>query len=90
MVQYSTPISDLANQLISNQISVENPVGVEVVNSIQNLVEQRLHHALGHLYWRLLATLYSSVELYDVLWNVQVNERLRRNEERSKQGHTYT
>ena len=71
----STPISDPANQLISNQISVENPVGVEIVNSVQNLVEQRLHHTLGHLYWRFLATLYSSVELDDVLWNVQVNER---------------
>ena len=40
---------------------------MEIVDPIQDLIEQGLDHALWHLDLRLLASLYGSVELYDVL-----------------------
>ena len=51
----------------THQVSVEHPVGMEVVDSIQYLVQQRLHHALGHLHRVLLAPLDRTVVLDDVL-----------------------
>ena len=51
----------------THQVSVEHPVGMEVVDSIQDLVQQRLHHALGHLHRVLLASLDRTVVLDDVL-----------------------
>ena len=51
----------------THQVSVEHPVGMEVVDSIQYLVQQRLHHALGHLHRVLLAPLDRTVVFDDVL-----------------------
>ena len=46
---------------------MQDPVGMEIVNSVQYLEEQRLHHTLGHLHRRPPATFYSTVELNYVL-----------------------
>lgn len=45
---------------------MEDPVGVEVMDAIQNLVEQRLDHSSRQLK-RLLVGLGRSVELNNVL-----------------------
>lgn len=45
---------------------MEDPVGVEVMDAIQDLVEQRLDHSPGQLKW-LLVGLGRSVELNNVL-----------------------
>lgn len=45
---------------------MEDPVGVEVMDAIQNLVEQRLDHSSRQLKW-LLVGLGCSVELNNVL-----------------------
>lgn len=50
-----------------HQVSMEDPVGMEIVDSIQYLVEQGLHHTLGDLYWRSSATFDSAMELNYVL-----------------------
>lgn len=49
----------------SHQISVQNPIGMEVVDAIENLVEERLDHALVH-HDLLLAGLGRPVVLDDV------------------------
>ena len=49
------------------QISVEHPVGVEVMDAVQDLVEQGFHHSPGQLQG-LLVGLGRSVELDYVLW----------------------
>ena len=46
---------------------MEHPVGMEVVDSIQDLEQQGLHHTLGHLHRVLLASLDGTVVLDDVL-----------------------
>lgn len=45
---------------------MEDPVGVEVMDAIQDLVEQRLDHSSRQLKW-LLVGLGRSVELNNVL-----------------------
>lgn len=50
----------------SYKVSVEDPVGVEVMDAIQDLVEQRLDHSSRKLKW-LLVGLGRSVELNNVL-----------------------
>ena len=57
----------------ADQVSVEHPVGMQVVYSIQDLVEQRLHHALGYLYSRLLPCFDSPMILDDVLGGQREN-----------------
>lgn len=47
---------------------MEDPVGVQVVDAVQDLIEQRLDHALGRVHG-LLVGLGRSVELDDVLPN---------------------
>jgi len=49
-----------------HQVSVQDPVGVQIVDAVQDLVEQRLYHPTGQLE-RLLIGLGGSVELDDVL-----------------------
>lgn len=51
----------------TNQVSVQHPVGVEVVNSIKDLEQQGLHHALGYLHSGLFACFDCTVVLDDVL-----------------------
>lgn len=46
---------------------MEDPVGVEVMDAVQDLVEERLDHSSGQLK-RLLVGLGRSVELNNVLW----------------------
>lgn len=50
----------------AHQIPVEHPVGVKVMDPVQDLVEQRLDHASGELHG-LLVGLRRPVELDDVL-----------------------
>lgn len=50
----------------SYKVSVEDPVCMEVMDAIQNLVEQRLDHSSRKLKW-LLVGLGGSVELNNVL-----------------------
>ena len=57
---------------------MKDPVGVEIVDPVQDLIEQGLDHALWHLDLRLLASLYGSVELYDVLGKREGMEGERR------------
>ena len=56
-----------------HQVSVQNPVGVQVVDAIQYLVHEALHHTLGNHYLTLLACLDCSVIFDDVL-NVKTRE----------------
>lgn len=56
----------------SYKISMQDPVGMEVMDAIQNLIEQRLHHSSRQLK-RLLVGLRCSVELNNVLWKEKVN-----------------
>ena len=49
---------------------MEDPVGVQVVDAVQDLVEQGLDHSSGQLQG-LLIGLGGSVELYNVLWREQ-------------------
>ena len=51
---------------VPHQIPVEHPVGVQVMDPIQDLVEQRLDHPSGQLHG-LLVGLGCPVELDDVL-----------------------
>ena len=51
--------------LVSHQIPVEYPVGVEVVDAVEDLVEERLDHALVD-HDLLLVGLGRPVELDDV------------------------
>ena len=46
---------------------MQHPVGVEVVNSIKDLEQQGLHHALGYLHSGLFACFDCTVVLDDVL-----------------------
>ena len=46
---------------------MQHPVGMEIVDSIQDLEQQGLHHALGYLHSRLLASFDCTVILDDVL-----------------------
>lgn len=46
---------------------MEDPVGMKVMDAIQDLVEQRLDHSSRQLKW-LLVGLGCSVELNNVLW----------------------
>ena len=46
---------------------MQDPVGMEVVDAVQYLIEETFDHTLGSLNGRLLAPLDGSVELYDVL-----------------------
>ncbi len=48
------------------QISVEDPVGVQVVNPVEDLVQQRLHHPFVHHHLPLVC-FGLSVEFDDVL-----------------------
>ena len=57
---------------------MKDPVGVEIVDPVQDLIEQGLDHALWHLDLRLLASLYGFVELYDVLGKREGMEGERR------------
>lgn len=50
---------------------MEYPVGVEVMDAIQNLVEQRLDHSSRQLKW-LLVGLGRSVKLNNVLWGDKI------------------
>lgn len=52
--------------IAAHQIPVEHPVGMEVMDPIQNLIQERLHHPSRQLHW-LLVGLRSTVELDDVL-----------------------
>lgn len=52
--------------LSSYKVSVKDPVGVEVMDAIQDLVEQRLDHSSRQLKW-LFVGLGCSVELNNVL-----------------------
>ena len=47
------------------QVSVKNPVGVEVVNTVQDLIEKTFHHSLVHQQ-RFLVGLGRSVVFDDV------------------------
>lgn len=49
----------------SHQVPVQNPVGVQVVDTIQDLVQQTLDHALGY-HDGLLVGLGGAMELDDV------------------------
>lgn len=49
------------------QVSMQDPVGVKVVYSIQDLEQQWLDHAVRHLDGRLLARLDGPVVLDDML-----------------------
>ena len=55
-----------ANIAAAHQIPVENPVGMEVMDPIQNLIQERFHHPSGQLHG-LLVGLGGAVELDDVL-----------------------
>lgn len=50
---------------------MEDPIGVEVMDAIQDLVEQRLDHSSRQLKW-LLVGLGRSVELNNVLWKDKI------------------
>lgn len=50
----------------AHQIPVEHPVGMEVMDPIQNLIQEGLHHPSGQLHG-LLVGLGGAVELDDVL-----------------------
>ena len=50
----------------THKIPVQDPVGVEVVNPIEYLVQKRLNHVLGNLL-RLLISFGSAVVLDNVL-----------------------
>lgn len=52
--------------IAAHQIPVEHPVGMEVMDPIQNLIQERLHHPSGQLHG-LLVGLRGAVELDDVL-----------------------
>lgn len=52
--------------IATHQIPVEHPVGMEVMDPIQDLIQERLHHPSGQLH-RLLIGLGGAVELDDVL-----------------------
>lgn len=56
--------------IATHQIPVENPVGMEVMDPIQNLIQERLHHPSRKLHG-LLVGLGGSVELNDVLQDEQ-------------------
>lgn len=56
----------VAAQVAAHQIPVEHPVGVKVMDPIQNLVEQRLDHPSGELHG-LLVGLRRPVEFDDML-----------------------
>ena len=62
-----TRMTWLTEREVTDQVSVQDPVGMEVVDSIQDLEQQGLHHALGHLHSRLLASFDCTVILDDVL-----------------------
>lgn len=49
---------------------MEDPVSVQVMDAVQDLVEQRFDHSPRQLKW-LLVGLGCSVELYNVLKNKQ-------------------
>jgi len=50
------------------QITMQNPVWMQIVNAIKNLVQQRLHHVLGRADW-LFVCFCRTMELYDMLHN---------------------
>lgn len=50
---------------------MKDPIGVEVMDAIQDLVEQRLDHSSRQLKW-LLVGLGRSVELNNVLWKDKI------------------
>ncbi len=52
--------------MLTCQISVQDPVGVEVMNPIKDLVQERLHHAFVHHHLPLVG-FGLPVELDDVL-----------------------
>lgn len=54
----------------SYQIPVEHPVGMKVMDPIQNLIQQRLYHPSRELHW-FLVCLRCSVELDDMLWSTE-------------------
>lgn len=59
--------------IAAHQIPVEHPVGMEVMDPVQNLIQEGLHHPPGQLHG-LLVGLGGTVELDDVLqreglWN---------------------
>lgn len=56
----------VAVHIAAHQIPVEHPVGMKVMDPIQNLIEQRLDHPSGQLHG-LLVRLRRPVELDDVL-----------------------
>ena len=56
-----------------HQVSVQHPVGMQIVDSIQYLVHETLHHTLGNHNLTLLACLNCSVIFDDVL-NVKTRE----------------
>lgn len=58
------------SNIAAHQIPVEHPVGVKVMDPIQNLIQERLHHPAGQLHG-LLVGLGGTVELDDVLWERQ-------------------
>ena len=60
------PASDSTG--LTYQVSVQYPVGMEVVNAVKDLVEQGLHHAFGHLNLSLLPGFDCPVILDNVLW----------------------
>ena len=53
--------------LVSHQVSMKHPVGVKVMDAIQDLVEKRFDHALWYLDHWLLTRLHGSVILDYVL-----------------------
>lgn len=55
----------LSIRLKTHQISVQDPVRVQIMDSIQDLIQQTLHHSLRH-HDGLLVGLRRSVELDDV------------------------
>ena len=52
--------------IAAHQIPVEHPVGMEVMDPIQDLIQERLHHPSGQLHG-LLVGLGGAVELDNVL-----------------------
>lgn len=54
---------------------MEDPVSVQVMDAVQDLVEQRFDHSPRQLKW-LLVGLGCSMELYNVLKNKTIKESL--------------